>query len=323
MSLLSKCFSKQNRMRMFYALIVGIFYVYPVLSVIIEVISHIIEQGFNWKFVELIIPAALFTWLLTSFFWWLTFNKSGDEAKIREGKVRMVTNNIVQDELSKIYENVSILNPKNIFQNSAYLSHRFDTDPVMSVHYDKFFSAEFMQETLSYGREEDRVTIGDFYTFEHNNQSYTLFELKENKSAMAVLISPVDHDFQGFTLACKHYFSSEYPLPDGFEKVELESEDFMSKFRVYTTSQVDARICLKTNVMTAWEKYTRSHNINTFIEFGKNKVMIGIQIKPELFAADREGNVTKQNLDKSMQLLAHMIELTQLLNINHEYLYKS
>ncbi len=304
------------------------YFVLPVSLSLLAVVSTYIESGYDAKtLMEITLAVALVIWLPLAIIWgWIkTVTNYGNMAKSINDKADKAKVDTIIRKLSEKYSVVQIANPKNIVQNSVYLSHRYSKDPHLSVNIDKFNSStnEFAQESLRYGKFSDDVSVGDFYTFTYENQMYTLFELKNNISATAVLISPVDHHFDGVTIASQYHFAAERFLPKDFEKVRFENDAFMNKFRVYTTSQTDARVCFKTNVISAWKKYTAELDQGSFIEFGNQQVLIGIPIKPELFFADREGNISVQNLNHSLELIEHMIDLTQLLNINHEYLYKS
>ena len=134
------------------------------------------------------------------------------------------------------------------------------------------------------------------------------------------LQQPVDHDFDGTTFV----YSKSFPIKmsRGMENVRLESQEFSKQFRVYTDNQREARVCLKTNVMTALMDTLDSNN-GIALEFTGGYVTIILETKHLLFELDLAREYSAEDLDKNVTLINFLTNITQQLNINHEYLYKT
>ena len=179
-----------------------------------------------------------------------------------------------------------------------------------------------------------RAEVEDHLSFTYQEAVYHFAELHVAKitrteegraqytpyGTFLVLSSPVDHEFTGTTVVASEGLFWGY-LPR-LERVRLESPEFEKYFEVRSDSQREARVCLKTNVMMAWQDYVALRGNRGFMEFSGGRVTIGLAVDQELFRLDAQGRLSPAQIQHSRQVLFHLLRLTHTLNINHEYLYK-
>ena len=75
--------------------------------------------------------------------------------------------------------------------------------------------------------------------------------------------------------------------------------------------------------MSAWLDYLSPVKRLGFLEFQNRHVIIGIQLERSIFQADNAGRVSPADAAYSRTVIRHGLELARLLNINHEYLYRT
>ena len=231
---------------------------------------------------------------------------------------------------------VAVTSPEVIIPQSPYLSHIFGKAPVPTLDiYQMLYQRTFtLTSTNSFSGQGYRTSVEDYLSFELQGTTHYLSELKVEKmirgennttyepyGTFVVLRSSVDHRFAGTTVVVSEGLFRGW-LPR-YQKVRLESPEFEECFEVRSTSQQEARVCLKTNVMTAWQDYLVPRSNRGFMEFHEGFVTIGLELKKELFQTDAQSRITQASARYSRQTIEQLLNLTQLLNINHEYLYKS
>lgn len=142
----------------------------------------------------------------------------------------------------------------------------------------------------------------------------------KHKGYYLVVQEKVDHDFEGETLVWSKYFPAKFYHHK--YKVKLESKEFRKRFHTYTTNQREARVCLKTNVMSSiLDTFEPSRQI--FMEFRNQWLIIGMEISNPLFEIDLNREYTYDDLIQNLHSIKYLEDLAEKLNINHEYLYKS
>ena len=135
-----------------------------------------------------------------------------------------------------------------------------------------------------------------------------------------VVSSEVDHEFAGETVILSQKL---FPVSQrGLEKVILESPVFNQHYRVYSNNQREARVCLKTNVIAALTRLEEEY-AQTFIEFKNRRVLIGVRTASRLFEFNLGEEYTEDSLKDSLEVVHALTALSEELNINHEYLYRS
>ena len=227
------------------------------------------------------------------------------------------------------FTNVSPKRPRELFATSPYLHSLFFAIPWRGYKRVTSLETEYLRHYMG---PRYSTYVEDCVEFSYRNRTYGLAELRvqqqiggvENPKTETVLviISPVDHQFSGYTLVHSRDLFVTHPGPD-LPPVRLESPVFQELFKTYSSSQREARVCLKTNVMSAWLDYLSPLNRLGFLEFENRHVIIGIQLERSIFQADNAGRVSPADAAYSRTVIHHGLELAGLLNINHEYLYRA
>ncbi len=197
--------------------------------------------------------------------------------------------------------------------------------------YSYFYSAQDYTIELWNTKPQYLAQVEDQYDIVYEGADYKFGEysiqiLREAKNIhyyadyarFLVVRAKVDHDFEGETvLSRKLYWFSR----SGLDKVNLESREFAMKFVVYSNNQREARVCLKTNVMQALNDLNPQGKF--FMEFSRGYVTIGVEHNAGVFEHETRKKLLLSQFEDSKYLVIKMMELTEKLNINHEYLYKT
>lgn len=172
--------------------------------------------------------------------------------------------------------------------------------------------------------------VEDALNFEYQNRSCVFTELKVKKRQFfwyrnyrnwLIVQIPVDHHFEGVTVVYSKQVSGVYR--EGLQADRFESPRFSELFEVYTNNPREARVCLKTNVLSALLDLQRQRARPLWLEFKDQTVFIGLDHPAGIFECQPSQPLTVHDLQSSGELLHWLLEITNQLKVNHEYLYKS
>jgi Protein of unknown function (DUF3137) len=106
-----------------------------------------------------------------------------------------------------------------------------------------------------------------------------------------ILVADYPIKFYGRTIVKrKSFFKSE--MPQGYEKVVLESPEFMDLFEVFTTNQVEARMCLQTDIMSNLTDLIKLHDQNLEVSFANNRIFVALSTSVNSFEVDMRNSIT-------------------------------
>ena len=180
-----------------------------------------------------------------------------------------------------------------------------------------------------FGRNKFAAIIEDALGFEYQNRPCRFAEVKVERRGFfryrslynwLVVQVPVDHGFEGETVVYTKDLTQTYTQDLTLDT--YESPEFAKYFQVHTSNPREARVCLKTNVIAALSDFHARNPRPMWLEFRDQVVLIGIDYPAGIFEAKPGRTLTRSDLQESGQTLRAMLEITDLLNINHEYLYK-
>ena len=181
-----------------------------------------------------------------------------------------------------------------------------------------------------FGRNKRAAIIEDALAFDYQDRACTFGEVKVEKRGFfryrplynwLVVRVPVDHEFEGETVVFTKQLSETYTR--GLTPDTYESPEFNERFQVYTSNPREARLCLKTNVIAALLDLQAHYPRPLWLEFKAHSVLIGLDYPAGIFEAKPGQLLTEADLQTSGRTLHALLEITELLNINHEYLYRS
>lgn len=180
-----------------------------------------------------------------------------------------------------------------------------------------------------FGRNKRAAVVEDALSFEYKGRACTFGEIKVERRGFfryrplynwLVVEVPVDHTFEGETVVYTQDLTQIYT--QGLAPDTYESPEFAKYFQVSTSNPREARVCLKTNVIAALSDFHARNPRPMWLEFRDQVVLIGVDYPAGIFEARPSQPLTARDLQASGRILHAMLEITNLLNINHEYLYK-
>jgi Protein of unknown function (DUF3137) len=215
--------------------------------------------------------------------------------------------------------------------------------------------AEILASNL-YQNHTNRVTISNedlIFTTNYGNMKvfeskivdyYTTTEYVDNKPKNAekqkdlfqgkILVADYPIKFYGSTLVKRKSFFKflKLDIPHGYERVTLESPEFMDLFEVFTTDQVEARMCLQTDIMANLSDLIKLHDQNLEVSFANNRIFVALStgvnsfeldmrkpiIDPKIYQQFYDDVVSLLNIAKTLKL--HQNQITQKANQNNQTL---
>jgi Protein of unknown function (DUF3137) len=162
----------------------------------------------------------------------------------------------------------------------------------------EFRNAQILSYELFNLGEVAREIINEDLIFTNEYGNLRIFESKiRNKiNDMSlffgkILVADYPIKFHGKTII-KRKSVFNYTVPSYYQNVVLESPDFMNLFDVYSTNQVEARMCLQTDIMAILTDITNKFHKDIEICFTENKIFIALKSNT---------NTLELNTDKSIQ----------------------
>lgn len=201
---------------------------------------------------------------------------------------------------------------------------------VMLVEYD--IKNKSKNKTAFYGIQDRITNIEDAFGFTFDRRRHVFNEMVTDKVSIfaknhlfttiykwASITSDVDHSFSGNTVVYTKNLKDFKVY--GLDEDETESVEFNKIFNFYTSDGVEARVCLKTNVMSALLDLSQKVDY-MWVEFAYNKVFIAVSNKKGLFDVGPEELLTGKRLQHDGEMLMQLVNLSKELNINHNFIYR-
>lgn len=275
----------------------------------------------------------IFNWLLASAFgllcvyavWqqrkWSGFS-SGSRASSSQSKQAEVYfhRSVVPSLLQSVAKRVQPATPTDLIRGSRFLSQfkLYQTHGANTVYTPAKFSVREMQKYL--------VNYEDLWSLQTGLQVAYVGEVKvqkfralttsgywQNLGSWLVVKTAVDQPFTGQTIVTSRALQQEGVF--GPDNLRLESPEFTRLFRSHTDNQREARMVLKTNVMSALIDLEKKFG-RVFVEFYQQEVLIGISSQKYIFEITPNKTYTLEEAQESLQTIRYLLSLAYQLRIN-------
>lgn len=247
---------------------------------------------------------------------------------IKGSAVVYLHGHIIPKFLRFSYSQIQKIDPKVIVSNSRFLAYPW---LISSLGADR--SIKTLYKNGKNTNQNYKGLVEDYWRIVNDHRVSYICEYKLSKlinptdskptynsyGKWLVVQTMVDHNFTATTIVSSKLMYTPY-IKD-LENLTLEGLDFNQFFKAYTSNQREARVCLKTNVMEALVKLEKETG-RVFVEFKDGFVIIGVESGEEFLELKKDREFTIQDLDSAKDLIDILLNLTNELNINHEYLYK-
>jgi Protein of unknown function (DUF3137) len=141
--------------------------------------------------------------------------------------------------------------------------------------------------------------IVDYYTTtEYVNNKPQNTEKEKSLFQGKILVADYPIKFYERTLVKRKSFLKflKLEIPEGYERVTLESPEFMDLFEVFTTDQVEARMCLQTDIMTNLSDLIKLHDQNLEVSFANNRIFVTLSTGVNSFEIDMKKSITNPKI---------------------------
>ena len=199
-----------------------------------------------------------------------------------------------QTSITPDFLNDSQMYPHYVFQQGYGRNHS-----LMPLSFSKklnfIFRAPFSSNSVGLFKKACRVEIEENFTGHYKSTKFSVAETAliyqssgKNKHDVqlfkGVLIAiPLQKEIHSQTVAYNEWVTFKQVLTD-FEKVELEDEEFMKEYNIYSTSQIDPRFVLTPIFIERLKKLKEAFNTKK-IDFAifNNHLLLFVHIKKNLF----------------------------------------
>lgn len=129
------------------------------------------------------------------------------------------------------------------------------------------------------------------YTTEYVDNKPKKVEKQTTLFQGKILVANYPIKFYGKTILKRKSFFNTDTLK-GYETVILESPEFMDLFEVFTTDQVEARMCLQTDIMANLSDLIKLHDQNLEVSFANNRIFVALSTGVNSFEVDMRKPIT-------------------------------